>query len=182
MNVSIAKRRAVTLAEMAIGIIIVSIIFLAVFNLFSVGLRGSNKGMAHLTIMEGSAILLSQIEYDLLRATQVQDPAPGAADKAARWEILLDDASGKGTIMYTLTDEGVVRNLDVAGTKYKYVYCRGQKVGLQFHHVKVADAASSMQKVGVWVELSVEAPEKFATEEKFNMKRLFICKNILDSL
>lgn len=176
------KRSGITLAEMAIGLIIISIIFVVVFNVFSIGLRGSNKGMAHLTIMEGAAILLSQIEYDLLRASVVKDPADGASDKDARWEILLDDSSGKGTIMYNLLDEGIERTIDAAGKQYKYVYCRGLKVAMKFQHVTLPDPANAQKKVGMWVELTVEAPEKFGTEEKFSMKRLIICKNILDPI
>ncbi len=176
------KRSGITLAEMAIGLAIVSIIFAVVFNVFSIGLRGSNKGMAHLTIMEGAAILLSQIEYDLLRASVVKDPVAGASDKDARWEILLDDASGKGIIMYNLLDEGIQRTIDADGKQHKYIYCRGLKVGLKFQHVVLPDPANAQQKVGMWVELNVEAPEKFATEEKFSMKRLIICKNILDPI
>ncbi len=175
-------RKGITLAELAIGLVIVGIIFTAVFNVFSIGLRGSNKGMAHLTIMEGAAILLAQIEYDLLRATVVNDPPAGASDKDARWEILLDDSSGKGIIMYNLLDEGIERTIDAGGKQHKYIYCRGLKVALKFQHVTLPDPANAQKRVGMWVELLVEAPEKFATEEKFSMKRLIICKNILDPI
>ncbi|PKL49229.1 MAG: hypothetical protein CVV42_06795 [Candidatus Riflebacteria bacterium HGW-Riflebacteria-2] len=180
MKQRLAMRMGLTMVELAIGLIIVSIIFAAVFNLFSIGLRGSNKGMAHLTIMEGAAILLSQIEYDLLRASSVKDPSAGASDKDARWEILLEDTANTGIIMYNLLADGIERTADVAGKQHKYVYCRGLKVGLRFQHVILPDPANAQQKVGMWVELSVEAPEKFATQEKFSMKRLIICKNILD--
>ncbi|EKD82337.1 MAG: hypothetical protein ACD_39C01353G0005, partial [uncultured bacterium] len=103
-------------------------------------------------------------------------------DKVARWEMLLDDASGKGTVIYNLLDEGIERRLDVAGDQHKHVYCRGLKASLQFHHVVLSDPESSVQRVGMWVELSVVAPEKFGTTEKFSMKRLIICKNILNPL
>ncbi|KAF1081233.1 MAG: hypothetical protein GQF41_2501 [Candidatus Rifleibacterium amylolyticum] len=182
MNIIKTARRGITLAELAIGLIIVSIIFVAVFNIFSVGLRGSNKGMAHLTIMEGAAILLSQIEYDLLRASLIKDPSAGSSDKDARWEILIDDSSDKGIIMYNLLDNGIERTVDVAGKQHKYIYCRGLEVGLKFQHVTLPDPATAQQKVGMWVELSLKAPEKFGTEEKFSMKRLIICKNILDPI
>lgn len=182
MTHNLVKRKGITLVEMVLGLIIISIIFVVVFNVFSIGLRGSNKGMAHLTIMEGAAILLSQIEYDLLRASVVKDPAAGASDKDARWEILLDDSSGKGIIMYNLLDEGIERTIDAGGKQHKYIYCRGLKVALKFQHVTLPDPANAQQKVGMWVELNVEAPEKFATEEKFSMKRLIICKNILDPI
>jgi len=177
-----AKRLGLTLIEMVIGLIIISIIFVAVFNIFSIGLRGSNKGMAHLTIMEGAAILLAQIEYDLLRATKLKDPAAGASDKDARWEILLENTDNAGIIMYSLLEDGIERTADVDGKQHKYVYCRGLKVSLNFQHVTLSDPANAQQKAGMWVELNVEAPAKFATEEKFSMKRLIICKNILDPL
>lgn len=176
------RRNGITLLELVIGLVIVSIIFVVVFNIFSVGVRGSNKGVAHLTIMEGAAILLSQIEYDLLRASLLQDPSPGAADKNARWKMLLDDPADSGTIMYNLLDHGVERSLVVGSDHHKHTYCRGLKVDLQFRHVSLPDPANSLQKVGMWVELSVVAPEKFGTTEKFSMKRLIICKNIINPL
>lgn len=178
----VRKRKGITLIELVIGLIIVSIIFVVVFNIFSVGVRGSNKGIAHLTIMEGAAILLSQIEYDLLRASLLQDPLPGVADKVARWEIPLDNPTGKATIMYNLLDNGVQRTEVVGGDQLKHVYCRGLKVDIQFRHVCLPDPTSSLQRVGMWVELSVVAPEKFSTTEKFSMKRLIICKNIINPL
>ena len=176
------RHTGITLVELTIGIVIVSLIFVVVINIFGAGLRGSNKGMAHLTIMEGAAILLSQIEYDLLRASVILDPAAGSSDKVARWEMLLDGASGQGIISYNLVDSGIERNLDVAGDQHKHVYCRGLKVGLQFHHVSMPDPENSAQRVGMWVELSVAAPEKFGTSEEFSMKRLIICKNIINPL
>ncbi|MBU1106608.1 MAG: type II secretion system GspH family protein [Candidatus Riflebacteria bacterium] len=179
---ALGRRSGITLVELVIGIVIISLLFVVVMNIFGAGLRGSNKGMAHLTIMEGAAILLSQIEYDLLRASVLLDPAVGTADKVARWEMLVDDAAGKGTIIYNLLDNGIERSLDVAGDQHKYVYCRGLKVGLQFHHVCMPDPENSAQRVGMWVELSVTAPEKFGTTEKFSMKRLIICKNIINPL
>ncbi|PKL43999.1 MAG: hypothetical protein CVV41_09555 [Candidatus Riflebacteria bacterium HGW-Riflebacteria-1] len=171
-------RRGITLIEITIGLIIISAIFAVVFNIFGVGLRGSHKGMAHLTIMEGAAILLAQIEYDLLRAYALTDPADGSSDKVARWEIFTEDSSGDGIVMYNLSDEGIERTLEVGGTVNKYVYCRGLTVGIKFHHISLPDPENSLKRVGMWVELSVAAPEKFATVEKFSMKRLIICKNI----
>lgn len=182
MNKQFNWRNGITLVELTIGIVIVSIIFAAVFNLFSIGLRGSNKGMAHLTIMEGAAILLSQIEYDLLRASKLVCPELGKADKDASWEMLLDNDSGKGTIIYNLLEDGVERNLVVDSEQHKYVFCRGLKVDLQFRHISLPDPANSQEKVGMWVEVSVIAPEKFDTTEKFSMKRLILCKNIINPL
>lgn len=176
------NRRGITLIEITVGVLIIGVIFAVVFNIFGVGLRGSHKGMAHLTIMEGAAILLSQIEYDLLRAYALTDPADGAADKDARWEIFTDDSSGKGIVMYNLLNDGIERTLEIGGTANKHVYCRGLKVGLKFHHISLPDTESSVRKVGMWVELSVATPEKFGTAEQFSMKRLIICKNIQNPL
>lgn len=170
------RQRGVTLIEVAIGSFIISLLMAAVMNLFGAGMRGSTKGMAHLTNMEAAAVLMSQIEYDLLRAVKVLDPAPGASDKVARWEILTD--TGNGTIIYNLLDNGIEREFDGTSDDNKHVYCKGLDVKLAFSHVTFAASPGSGNKAGMWVEISVATPKKGGSSEEFKMKRLILCRNI----
>ncbi|MDD3147820.1 MAG: type II secretion system protein [Candidatus Riflebacteria bacterium] len=169
-------KRGITLIEVSIGVFIISILMAAVMNLFGAGMRGSTKGMAHLTNMEAAAILMSQIEYDLLRAVKLLDPSPGDSDKVARWEILT--GNGNGTIIYNLVDNGIERKLDGGTGDQKYVYCKGLDVKLAFRHVTFAATPGSPEKAGMWVEVSVATPKKIGSSEEFKMKRLILCRNI----
>ncbi len=170
------RRDGVTLIEVTIGVFIVSLLLAAVMNLFGAGMRGSKKGMAHLTNMESAAILMSQIEYDLLRSVDLLDPAPGVSDKVARWKILTPE--GEGTIIYNLLPGGIERKLDAGSDDQKYLYCKGLDVKLAFRHVTFDSAPGSGAKAGMWVELSVASPKKLGSTEEFKMKRLILCRNI----
>ncbi len=173
-------RGGLTMIEIVIGVLIISIIMAVVMNLFGAGLRGSTKGMANLTNMEAAAVLMSQIEYDLLRASRITDPSPDSSDKVARWELPDDDGSGVGTVIYNLLANGIERQLDSGTGSQKHVYCKGLEVSLLFRHVGFNDAARGTQKTGMWVELSVASSRKSNNNEEFKMKRLILCKNILN--
>ena len=168
--------KGITLIEVCVGVLIISILMAAVMNLFGAGMRGSTKGMAHLTNMEAAAVLMSQIEYDLLRAVKLLDPAPGVSDRVARWEITTN--SGTGTIIYNLLDNGIERKLDGTSDDQKYVYCKGLDVKLAFRHVTFASSPGSGEKAGMWVEVSVATPKKLGSSEEFKMKRMILCRNI----
>lgn len=182
MKIKNAARCGLTMIEIVIGALIISIIMAVVMNMFGAGLRGSTKGMANLTNMEAAAVLMSQIEYDLLRATAISDPLPDSSDKVARWEMFDGDGAGVGTVIYNQLSDGIERQLDSPGGNHKYVYCKGLEVSLIFRHVRFNDAAKNQQKVGMWVELAVASVKKSNNGEEFKMKRLVLCKNILQPL
>ncbi|HNV70774.1 MAG TPA: prepilin-type N-terminal cleavage/methylation domain-containing protein [Candidatus Ozemobacteraceae bacterium] len=72
-----------TLIEIVTAVLLGSILFLALTQLLSSGMRVSQKGSSHLTNMQAAAILLSQIESDLALAVELDTgatSAPGAAD------------------------------------------------------------------------------------------------------
>lgn len=171
-------RTGLTMVEIVVGALIISIILAVLMNVFGAGLRGSSKGMAHLTNMEAAAILMSQIEYDLLRASIIKDPACNASDKVARWDVLTDDGTGKGTVIYNQVTGGIERQFDSDAGNLKHMYCRGLDVALSFRHVIFNDPVRALQKTGMWVELSVSSAKKSVGTEEFKMKRLFICRNI----
>ncbi len=172
------RRNGLTMVEVVVGVLIISIILAVLMNFFGAGLRGSSKGMAHLTNMEAAAVLMSQIEYDLLRASIVKDPACNVSDKVARWDVLTDDGAGKATVIYNQLAGGIERQFDSAAGNLKHMYCRGLDVSLSFRHVVFDDPARAVQKTGMWVELIVSSAKKSSSTEEFRMKRLFICRNI----
>lgn len=175
-------KRGLSAAEILIGIVIVGIILAISMNLMSSGLRGADKGMSHLNLTQSAAILMAQIEYDLLRASHILDPGPGLTDNVARWELLTESSSGYGTVTYNHFPAGIERNFSTDSDSEKYVFCKGLQTEISFRHIFFADPVNASEKLGMWVTLRVKAPEKFGNSEEFSMKRLFMCKNIINSL
>lgn len=182
MNIKNNTRQGLSMVEVLLGILIISVVFAIALNLTGSGLRGADKGMSHLVLMQSAAILMAQIEYDLLRASNILDPALGVTDTAARWELLTDDADGMGTVIYNQVSNGVERHFTTASDNDRYIYCKGLNVDLDFRHVGFPDTTNSSVKRGMLIKIKVLSAEKFGTTEEFKMKRLFICKNIINSL
>ncbi len=64
-------RRGFTLAEAIIGVVLASFVVLIISRLLSSGVRSSVKGAAHLTNVQGASLLISQLDFDLKRASSV---------------------------------------------------------------------------------------------------------------
>lgn len=179
------KTKAVTLIEVMIGIILSAILIIGVMNIFSSGMKGSTKGLAHQANMETASILMAQIEYDLLRGTHIKSPSVDMKDDGASWKFYYA-ASGLGyplTVNYTKGSEGIVRNvIDEKTNKVinNTVFGKGHDVSLSFTHLKFEDSndKKNMQKHGLWIELTVSAKEKRTAQvETFTLKRLIIIRN-----
>ena len=109
----ISRKKAVTLAEVIIGIVLSALIIIGVMRVFTSGMRGSTKGLAHQANMETASILMAQIEYDLLRATEIKSPAQNSKDDGASWKFYYAQ-SGLGyplTVNYSKVSEGILRNV-----------------------------------------------------------------------
>ena len=181
------KTKAVTLIEVTIAVVLSAIIIVGLMNLFSSGMRGSAKGMAHQANMESASILMAQIEYDLLRATEIKSPTANMKDDGASWKFFYG-ASGEGypvTVNYTKTSDGITRNVfDEISNKTiaNNVFAKNHKVSLSFLHFLVNPSEDEQViKHGVWVELTVDSKDnKTASKtEPFTMKRLIIIRNQL---
>ena len=172
----------ITLIELVVGFTIASLIIAALMNFTSTGLRGTNKGMAHLSIMQSASILMAQIEYDILRASQVVSPAPGVAASAVQLRILTDDDEGRANVIYSDINTGIERRFDNSTINNSYIFCRDMQTTISFRQARFTDTINSTRTIGMWIELTVTAPEKFGTKEEFSMKRLIMCKNILELL
>lgn len=179
------RTKAVTLIEVMIGIILSAILIIGVMNIFSSGMKGSTKGLAHQANMETASILMAQIEYDLLRATYIKSPTVDMKDDGASWKFYYA-ASGLGyplTVNYSKGSEGIVRNvIDEKTNKIinNSVFAKGHEVSLNFTHLKFEDGEEkkNYQKHGLWIELTVSAKEKRTAQvETFTLKRLIIIRN-----
>ncbi len=178
------KTRAVTLIEVIIGIVLSALIIIGVLNIFSSGLKGSTKGLAHQANMETASILMAQIEYDLLRATSIKSPDKNTSDDSASWKLYYA-ASGKGypvTVTYSKGSDGIIRNVvDEKENKTisNNVFAKGHNTKINFLHLKYkVGNDKKIQKQGMWVELTVSSKEKKTGDiETFTLNRLIMIRN-----
>lgn len=175
----INRKTGVTLIELSIGILISALLLVGIMNLLSAGMKGSTKGMSHQANMETASILMSQIEYDLLRATEIQDPPPNTKDSSARWKFYYaGSAAGPATVTYSKTTNGITRHLNLGGGKTENMtFASGHNVELNFTSFAV-ETGFEQVKHGMFVELTVASKEaKTAKVESFSMKRLIMIRS-----
>ena len=182
------NRKAVTLVEVVIVVALSSMIILAIMNLLSSGMKGSAKGLAHQANMESASIIMSQIEYDLLRATTISKPESGANedfDKAI-WDFHYG-ASNSGdpsnvTYSRLMNGMGVCREVKMAGGKnQKTIFAKYQKVDLSFKHF-VFNTGSKQYPIYkdamlVGVTVSSKDNKRGGTNEAFTLRRLIVVRN-----
>lgn len=180
MLVAKLYRRGITMVEACIAGLLLSVVMAVVMNMFAGGLKGSNKGMAHLTNMQTAALIMAQIEYDLMRATSLNDPAIETSDSSARWRISNQDGS-TSTVIYTQLANGLERQEDnsVSGLS-KHVFGRGLNLSALFRHLKFNLPANNLSKTGMWVQIKVSSDKD--NNEEFKSKRLIICRNLENSI
>lgn len=168
--------RAITLVEICVGAVILSLVMGAVMRMFVGGLKGSKQGMAHLTNMQTAAIVMAQIEYDLHRATRINDPAVNSVETAARWQFVNEDGTTT-TVIYNLLPDGLERqeNNIVSGLK-KHTFGKGLSLKLLFRHLEFTVVAEKKIKEAMWVDLKV-ATDKDNNEE-FYLRRMVTCRNL----
>lgn len=170
------QKRGITLVEICVGVVILSLVMGAVMRMFAGGLKGSKQGMAHLTNMQTAAIIIAQIEYDLLRATQINDPAVNLVETAARWQFVGEDGS-TSTVIYNLLPDGLERqeNNSVSGLR-KHTFGKGLNLKLQFRHLEFNVTAEKKIKEAMWIDLKVASDKD--SHEEFNIRRMVTCRNI----
>ncbi len=177
--------KAFTLVEVIIGVVLTAVLLIGVMNIFSSGMKGSTKGLAHQANMETASILMAQIEYDLLRASKIKSPLVNMKDDGASWDFYFA-ASGEGypvTVTYSKGTDGIIRNV-FDETKNKSilntVFARGHDVSISFLHLKFkrSNDTQVQKKHGMWIELTVSSKEKKTAQvETFTLKRLVVIRN-----
>lgn len=181
------KKSAVTLIEIIIVVILSSVIILAVMNLFSSGMKGSAKGLAHQANMESASIIMSQIEYDLLRAVSFSKPDPGVNEDSniAIWDFCYgtSNSDNPSTVTYSQTNDGLGVSREVKmpdGKVQKTILAKSQKVNLIFKQFNFNTGSKKypVYKQGMLVEVTVSSKDnkKVGTNESFSLKRLIVVR------
>ena len=181
------RNRAVTLVEVSIGVVISSLLIIGLMNIFRAGMSGSSKGMAHQENMETASILMSQIEYDLLRSYNITYPDNGTEEDGAKWDMHYGNtSSNKASVDYSFENNCVARKITVynddgsIGRSDKTYFGRDRKIDLKFLHLvfEVGSGKSSKKRHGMWVELTVSSKDNRngGNNEPFTLKRLIVVR------
>ena len=174
-------KKAITLVEVLISIFIFLLILVSVMNLFSSGIQGSQKSLTHQDNMQTANILMAQIEYDLLRATEIVYPEINDKQKEANWKTITNDGKEISFVYDTINKgiEGVHRNVtgyNIASPIDQF-FAKDHVINLSFTHFVVnATQNNGMlnDKHSMWVEL--EIGEKNGKVATFTMNRLISVK------
>lgn len=182
----IQYKRGITLTEVIVAVAISAILIVGTMKLLSVGMKGSTKGLSHQHNMETATIIMSQIEYDLMKSVCLIDPAKNKRESNARW-IICDDLS-KNKLAYVNYDKnasgGIIRTLQPKDAQ-KQAHIFGKEHYIDFYFTRVECSYSNKKgetnepsRYAVYVELTVKAKDKRkqAESEQFSLNRL-ICVN-----
>ena len=184
----IFKRKAVTIIEVVVVVVLSSMLILGIMNIFSSGMKGSAKGLAHQVNMESASIIMSQIEYDLLRSTSISKPESGLNEffDTAIWNFYYG-ASGSGkpsTVTYLKNSNGlgVCREVKMDGGKMqKTILAKLQKVDLKFRRFTFNTGSKNYPtyKDTMLVEVTVSSKDsaRGGTNEAFTLRRLIVVRN-----
>jgi hypothetical protein len=181
------NKRALTLVEVSIGVVITSFIIIALMNVFRVGMKGSSKGMAHQENMETASILMSQIEYDLMRSYSITYPQNGSEEDGAKWDFYYGNSdSSKASVDYSFENNAIARKVTsyktdgTSGKVEKFYFAKNHKVDLKFMHAvfEVGTPKTPKKRHGMWVELTVSSKDNRngGDNEPFTLKRLIIIR------
>lgn len=187
MNIN--RRKAVTLVEVVICVVLFAMLIAGLMRVFSSGMKTSVKGLAHQANMETASIIMSQIEYDLLRATNILQPDINLSedfDKAI-WNFYYGDSeiNSPATVTYARLDNGVGVSREVKladGKTMSNIFARDQKVELSFKNLRINNGSTDvpLYKHAMLVKLTVSTRDskKVGTnpEEAFSLSRLIIVR------
>ena len=181
------KRKAVTLIEIIIAVALSSLIILAVMSLFSSGMKGSAKGLAHQSNMESASIIMSQIESDLLRATTFLKSESGENQdySTATWDFHYgaSNSDKPSTVTYSKTNDGLGACREVKmpdGKIQKTILAKTQKVNLILKHFAFNTSSTKypIYKQAMLVEVTVSSNDNIrgGTNEAFTLRRLIVVR------
>lgn len=166
-------RHAVSMVELTIAVVLTSLIVSGLMMLYTTGLKSSRKGLDHLDNMNAAAILMSRIEYDLMKAVAVNDPEIGKSANGSTWKILTDEAGSLGTIEYQMVPEGIMRKETIGGNQQSYIFCRGKRANISFDRLTLDAESTQEGKNAFIVALNVADAKMEATgDEEFEIIRL----------
>lgn len=171
------RNKAITLIEMSIAIVLAFILLSVVLKIFSSGMKGSVNALTHQDNMEAANILMSQIEYDLIKASKIIKPEWNKKDNTAQW--IFSSKSSLGDIVFDYapnSSDGVHRMASGNGINEDNYFARGHPVKIQFTHIVVnsEDPANNTitENHGMWVELDVGSQK--GDVATYTLKRLIV--------
>ena len=169
------SKKALTIVEISIGAIISSLLLLVVLNLFSSGMKSSSQTLTHQDNMEAANILMSQIECDLQRATEIKHPGWNDSDKVSNWVFQNKDVNINYTYDGATGAEGVIRIVNDNGKTVKTTFSKNHPVKIKFTHFAKPTSVEkgnikNFEKHGMWVEIVVSSKGKDIPP--FTLKRL----------
>ena len=173
------RNKAMTLIEMSISIVLAFILLSVILKIFSSGMKESSNVLTHQDNMETANILMSQIEYDLNKATKILSPNTSNKDCCAQW--IFSSKSSLGTITFTYdhidySSNGVHRLVTGNGINEDYYFAKGHPVLLKFTHISVFSDDPSNNTItdnhAMWVELDVGSIK--GDVATYTLKRLIV--------
>ena len=153
------RNKAFTLIEVVIGVVLASLILIGVLNLLSSGMKGSTNALTHQDNMETANILMRQIEYDFLKATDIEFPPKNTLERTAKWSSSFRESNKDVNITYLYTlNSGVANgiNRDIAfdgGSPKSFTFAKGHPLDVRFTHY--ASETADFEKHALWVEIEV---------------------------
>ena len=134
------NKKAISLIEISIAAFLAFIILGSILNVFSSGLKGSTKNLTHQDNMETANILMSQIELDLLKATEIKKPGWNQEDNNAQW--VMNSSTSLGDISFTYdfvpnSLKGVHRLVKGNNIEESHYYAKDHLVNLNFTHLVI---------------------------------------------
>ena len=171
----IHSKKALTIVEITIGVLISSVLLIVVLNLFSSGMKNSSKTLTHQDNMEAANILMSQIECDLQRATEIKHPGWNDSDNVANWVFQNKNVNITYTYDGATGLEGIRRIVNDNGKSMNTIFSKGHPVKIKFtHYAKPTSIEKgnikNYEKHGMWVEVVVGT--KNSDIASFTLKRL----------
>ena len=185
------KRNAITLVEIIIAVVIAAVLFAGLMKLLSSGMKGSTKGLAHQANMEAATILMSQIEYDLLRATSLEIPPVNNKADTASWHFY-NGGGIPAEVKYTKNlSSGIDRSVTFSNGKTQdYTFAKGHDVNISFYHFIATSVPKepndfyefgkkNIIKHAMWVELTVSNMhnKKVGENESITLRRLVVVRS-----
>ena len=173
------KKKAITLVELSVSVVLAFILLSVILKIFSSGMKESASALTHQDNMETANILMSQIEYDLNRATEIISPKKYEKDSSAQWMFHSKSSLGNITFTYNHIDnssEGVHRLVIGKDIKEDHYFAKGHPVKLHFTHIVVNSEDSKDNTLtdnhGMWVELDVGSQKNDVAT--YSAKRLIV--------
>ena len=175
----IFRKKAITLIEISIGILIFSILLVGILNLFSSGLKGSAKALTHQDNMEAANLLMAQIENDLAKASEIVFPEWNKEARNAQWKYKADNTANETIFSYDYTEgdlKGVHRKVSGNNLELENYLAKDHIIDLKFKHFAIdagkgKDDNFTEERHGIWVDLTVYSKDK-NDKDSFTMKRL----------